>query len=156
MGKVTQDKDVIAAHLSYHTTRMATELVTKRYLAQRLTVFLTMKSFASKALETRFDDSTANVFRFSQAVRESLARLHRPGELYRGCGVIATEISSAAERSLDLFGNILTEDRKERLMDTVDALNRKYGNHTVLMSAALTAVKKKRPSRFRLPMFEAD
>ncbi len=156
LGQVTRDKDTIAAHLSHHTTRLAAELAIKRYLAGRLTVFLTLKSFASESLETRFDAATANVFRLTQAVRESLAQLYRVGELYRGCGVIATAIGPAAERGLDLFGNVLTEDRKERLMDTVDGLNRKYGKHTIFMSAALTAIKPRKGSRFRLPMLEVN
>lgn len=156
LGQVTQDRNLIAAHLSHHTTRMATELATKRYLAQRLTVFLTLKSFASRAVETRFDDPTANVFAFSRAVREAFAQLYSPGEFYRGCGVIATEIRPAAERSLDLFGEVFDDDRKEKLMETVDALNKKYGNHTVSMLAAMSAMKKKTRSRFRLPMFEAE
>jgi DNA polymerase-4/DNA polymerase V len=156
LGQVTQDRNLIAAHLSHHTTRMAVELVTKRHLARRLTVFLTLKSFASKAVETRFDDPTANVFAFSRAVRESLAQLYSPGEDYRGCGVIAAEISPAAERSLDLFGEVLRDNRKENLMDAVDALNRRYGNHTVAMLAAMPAMKRKTKPRFRLPMFEAE
>ena len=156
LGKVTQDKDIIAAHLSYHTTRLATELVTKRHLARRLSVFLTLKSFASQSMETKFDDPTANVFTFSQAVRTGLAQLYRPGELYRGCGVIATEISHAGERGLDLFGDVLKDERKERLMTTVDALNKKYGNHMVTMLAATAAIKRKKRPRFRLPMFEVN
>ena len=156
LGKVTGDRAIIAAHLSYHTTRLAAELVSKHYLARRLTVFLTLKSFAAESLETRFDDATANVFRLSQAVRDSLARLYRSGELYRGCGVIATEITPMAERSLDLFGNVREDERKEKLMTTMDALNRKYGNHTIAMLAAIPAIKHKKRSRFRLPMYETN
>jgi hypothetical protein len=138
-----QDKDTIAAHLSHHTTRLATELVIKRYLARRLTVFLTLKSFASHSAETKFDNPTAKVFTFSQAVRDTLARLYRPDEHYRGCGVIATEICPASEREPDLFGNGLGDEGKEKRIATVDVLNKKYGNHTELMSASLAAIKHK-------------
>jgi DNA polymerase-4/DNA polymerase V len=156
LGQVTQDREIIAAHLSYHTTRLAAELAGKRHLTRRLTVFLTLKSFAAQVAETRFNDPTANVFTFSKAVRETFAQLYTPGELYRGCGVIATEISPSAERSLDLFGNVLQDEHKEKLLNTVDSLNKKYGNHTVSMLAAIPAIKKKKRSRFRLPMFEAE
>ena len=87
--------------------------------------------------------------------REGLAQLYRGGESYRGCGVIAAEISPMGERSLDLFGNGAQDEGKERLMAAVNALNKKYGNHTVTMLAATAAIKRKRQSRFRLPMFEA-
>ena len=154
LGQVSSQREFIAAHLSHHSTRLVTELVRKRYLAQGLTVFLTLKSFASRAVDTRFADPTANIFNFSRVVREALAQLYEPGELYRGCGVIATEIHPMAERSLDLFGRTDDDDRKERLMNTVDTLNKKYGNHTVIMLAAKPIAKRKKGPRFRLPMFE--
>ena len=156
LGQLSSQRDFIAAHLTHHTTRLVTELVRKRYLAQGLSVFLTLKSFASRAEEIRFSDPSANIFEFSRAVRDAFARLYRPGELYRGCGVIATELRPSEERSLDLFGKVDNDDRKERLMATVDTLNKKYGNHTVVMLAAQAVAKKKKGPRFRLPMFEVD
>ena len=39
-------------------------------------------------------------------------------------------------------------------MNTVDTLNKKYGNHTVIMLAAKPIAKRKKGPRFRLPMFE--
>ena len=155
LGRVSSGRDFIAAHLTHHTTRLVTELVSKRYLAQRLKVFLTLKSFATRTVETRFAVPTANIFDYSRTVRDALARLYTPGELYRGCGVIATEIRPAAERSPDLFDKLHGDERKERLMRIVDALNRKYGNHTVLMLAAAPVAKRKKAPRFRLPLFEA-
>ena len=155
LGQPSSQRDFIASHLTHHTSRLVTELVRKRYLAQRLTVFLTLKSFASRAEETRFDDPNANIFDFSRAVRDAFARLYKPGELYRGCGVIVTEIRPSEERSLDLFGKVDEDERNERLMATVDTLNRKYGNHTVVMLAAQAVAKRKKGLRFRLPMFEA-
>jgi len=155
LGRVTAQRDVIAAHLTHHTTRLVAELVNKQYLAQGLTVFLTLKSFASQAVETRFADPSANIFDFSRAVRDALTQLYQPDELYRGCGVVATEIRPVEARSLDLFGKVDNDERNERLMSAVDKLNRKYGNHTVLMLAAMPAVKKKKGPRFWLPMFEA-
>ena len=41
-------------------------------------------------------------------------------------------------------------------MATVDTLNKKYGNHTVVMLAAQAVAKRKKGPRFRLPTFEID
>jgi DNA polymerase V len=155
LGRVSSERDFIAAHLTHHTTRLVTELVSKRYLAQRLTVFLTLKSFASHAVETRFTVPTANFFDYSRAVRDAFVRLYSSDERYRGCGVVATEIRPAVERSLDLFDKVRGDERKEQLVRTMDALNKKYGNHTVLMLAAAPVVKRKKSPRFRLPLYEA-
>jgi DNA polymerase V len=155
LGQLSSQRDFIAAHLTHHTTRLVAELVRKRYLAQGLSVFLTLKSFASRAEEIHFNDPSANIFDFSRAVRDAFARLYKPGELYRGCGVVATEIRPSEERNLDLFGAVDKDDRNERLMATVNTLNKKYGNHSVVMLAAQAVAKRKKGPRFRLPMFEA-
>ena len=80
-------------------------------------------TWAAESLETRFDDSTANVFIFSRAVRDSLARLYRPGELYRGCGVIATEISPAAALSQCLDQRLVQQHR----VDSIKQDHEDYG-----------------------------
>ena len=154
LGQLSSQRDFIAAHLTHHTTRLVTELVRKRYLAQGLTVFLTLKSFASRAEEIRFSDPSANIFDFSRAMRDAFARLYQPGELYRGCGVIATQLRPNEERSLDLFGKADNDDRKEPLMANLDTHNKKFGNPTVVMLAAHAVAKRKIGPRFRVPMFE--
>jgi hypothetical protein len=88
-------------------------------------------------------------------VRDAFVRLYSSDERYRGCGVVATEIRPAVERSLDLFDKVRGDERKEQLVRTMDALNKKYGNHTVLMLAAAPVVKRKKSPRFRLPLYEA-
>ena len=156
LGRVTTQQDFIASHLTHHTTRLVTELLSKGYLAQELTVFLTLKSFASHALETRFAQPSANIFEFSSAVRDALTQLYKNDELYRGCGVIATAITLSAAREQDLFDMPHEHERKEQLMNTVLTLNKKYGNHTVLMLGAMPVAKRKKGARFRLPMYEVE
>lgn len=156
LGTVTADRDTLAANLTHHTTRLAGELITKRYVISRLTVFLTLKSFDKLVWEARFQPPTASYFRLSQAVRESLGKLYRPEQLYRGCGVVAAEIASASSVIPDLFGATDGDERQGKLMETVVSINRKFGKETMRMLAALPLKGKKAHSRFQLPLFEVN
>jgi DNA polymerase V len=154
LGEVTDSKEILAAHLTHHTTRLAMELVTKRYLAARLSVFLRLKSFESAGLEVRLPYPTASYFTLMRWVSQLLAHLHVPGQLYRGCGVVASDISVASNRNLDLFMHMETDIRQGQLFETMDAINRKFGRGTVQMAAALGLKHKQRQPQFRYPMVE--
>ena len=168
LGEVTGNRDILLAHLTHHTTRLVTELVRKRYAAGRLTVFLTLKSFDKVVAETRFDFPGANYFSYSAAVAAALEKLYDGNALYRGCGVIASDLGTAQmrARNFDLFGETSgmagamaaqkNPERATKLLETVDALNQKFGKHTMLMLAALPATRQRAPSRFQLPLFEVD
>jgi DNA polymerase-4/DNA polymerase V len=154
LGEITSSRDTLAAHLAHHATRVATELVTRRYLAGRLSVFLRLKSFDSDSLDSRFSCPTASYFTLSRAVLEALQRLYRPGELYRGCGVVASEISMAVNITPDLFGVMARDERQGSLLETLDAINLKYGSGTAQMLASLPVKRHGKSRRFRYPLIE--
>ena len=156
LGEITASRETLAAHLTHHTTRVATELVTKRYLAARLAVFLRLKSFDSASVEIRLDYPTASYFVLSRMVQAALERLYQPGQLYRGCGVVASEIRFAASVTPDLFGVMEQEGRQGALLETMDAINCKYGSGTVRMLASLPVKRRGKIQRFNYPLFEAD
>jgi len=156
MGEISACRETLTGHLTHHITRLATELLRKRLAASRLTVFLTLKSFDKSGLEIRLDHPTANYFALSRAAGEAFERLFQPGQLYRGCGVVASDIVSAANIERDLFGVVDTDERQGRLLETMDAINRKFGNGTMRMLAAVPTRRKSREERFQLPLFEAN
>jgi DNA polymerase-4/DNA polymerase V len=156
LGEITFSRETLAAHLTHHTTRVATELVTKRYLAAKLAVFLRLKSFDSASVETRLDYPTGSYFVLSRVVQAALERLYRHGQQYRGCGVIASEIRFAAGVTHDLFGVMEQDGRQGALLGTMDAINSKYGRGTVRMLASLPLKKLGGNRLFSYPLFEAD
>jgi DNA polymerase-4/DNA polymerase V len=130
--------------------------VTKRYLAAKLAVFLRLKSFDSASVEIRLDYPTASYFVLSRAVQGALERLYQPGQCYRGCGVVASEIRSAASVTTDLFGVMEQDGRQGALLETMDAINGKYGSGTVRMLASLPLKRRGKTRLFNYPLFEAD
>ncbi len=83
MGEVTSNRDKLAAHLANHATRLATELVTKRYLAGRVVFYLELRTFESFGAECRFQYPTAIYFTLAGAAQWALDQLYKPGSRYR-------------------------------------------------------------------------
>jgi DNA polymerase V len=89
-------------------------------------------------------------------VQDALKHLYRPGVLYRGCGVIASDISNRESWTFDLFGQVEANESQGKILEMVDLINRKYGRDTMTMAAGLIAKAKARASRFAYPMIEVS
>jgi len=158
MGSITGDRRLIAAHLSHHTMRLVSELVAKRLLAGRLQIFLTLKSFEQVKLSVALPHPSDSLKRISHAVQQALSQLYHAGELYRACGVTAGSITAregAVQQSL--FGMVGREDaRQQELMQAINAINRRFGNHSITTASERQVVKGRgQEVRFRYPLFVA-
>jgi DNA polymerase V len=157
LGEVTQSREMLIAHLLHHTTRLAVELITKRYAASRLSVFLQLNSFEDLGIEVRLGYPTSNYFTLAKAARLAFDALYHPGASYRACGVILTSISSTfLGETQDLFGVMARDARQGQLFETVDAINRKYGTGTLRILSALAPERHERTRRLRYPLFDMD
>lgn len=156
LGMVTSDPDVLKAHLVHHVTRLTTELVSKELLTGRVWVFLRRKSFETSAAEARLHRLTASYQALCQITMEAYDRLYQEGELYRGCGIIAGDIFPAEGQTPDLFEGARKEERQTRLVQTMDAINRRYGRGTLCRLATLPLGEKRPGGRFHYPLLKME
>jgi DNA polymerase V len=156
LGRLTSDPGVLKAHLIHHVTRLTTELVGKELLTGRVWVFLRRKSFETAAVEVRLRRPTASYPALSRITMEAFDRLYLEGELYRGCGVIAGDIFPAEGQTPDLFKGAKKEERQTRLVQTMDMINRRYGQGTLCRLATLPLGGKRPDDRFHYPLLEME
>jgi len=156
MGEVTTNRDTIISHLTRHTFRLATEMVTKKLLTKRITIFLTMEVFNVVTAKTDFDYPSNNYFKIRLAVGDLFAGLYCPNERYRACGIRAENITKAEKTMPDLFGVMKRDSAQADLLLAVDRINRRYGNNTVKMAGAYAVKKSARNVRFMYPMVVAS
>lgn len=156
MGEVTTDRAKVMAWLSHHAHRLVSELVSKKILAQRISVFLQTTSFEQLGTEIRLSNPTNSIKRIMEAVGQACQALYEPSTQYRGSGVIATHIVAEHSATPDLFGE-MDRDRKQReLMLVMNEIDRRFGNHAVTSAQASTLGKRKSESvRFKYPLFTA-
>ena len=156
MGEVTSNRDTIISHLTRHTFRLATEMVTKKLLTKRITIFLTLKAFNAVSAKADFDYPTNNYFKLRLAVRNMFADLYCSGEHYRACGITAEKITKTEETMPDLFGVMKRDSAQADLLITIDRINKRYGNNTVNMAGAYAVQKSGMKVRFMYPMVVAS
>ncbi len=157
MGRITDSKGCVAAHLSHHTHRLVSDLVAKGLLIERLSVFLTLKSFENTGIEMGLDYPTNSLKRITEMVRQAFTVLYKTHILYRGCGVIATHIRKSSNVTDNLFGVMKSDHRQLQLMLTINEINEKHGKHMVTSAAASMLGKhKSHQIRFQYPLLTAS
>jgi len=155
MGEVSCSRETVMAHLSYHIIRLVSELVAKQLLTHRIHVFLTLASFEKRGTDIRLACPSSSLKRITTAVKEGFMKLFRAGESYRGCGVVATEISREASATPDLFGLMHEDSRQMALMQTVNRINHRFGHHTLSLAAVQMIRQKQHRPRFHYPLIIA-
>ncbi len=150
MGQPTQDQAIIRAHLARHAMRLSKALMDKRLTARRLTVFLTLKSFDQQAVTTALPYPTADYFLLMAEANRAVDGLFDPGQIYRACGLIATDIAVRQAGNFDLFQQAerQREDKHLQLLEAVHRVNRKYGDNMLAMCGALKPGSKMSRARF--------
>ncbi|WP_072659924.1 DNA polymerase Y family protein [Mariprofundus micogutta] len=156
MGEVTGNKKTIISHLIRHITRLATELVIKRLLIKRITIFMRLKDFSSVSAKADFEYPTNNYFRIFRSVQGMVTDLYQANELYRACGIIAENITNAEDALPDLFGVMKTDEKQAGLFLTMDKINKRYGSSTVKMAGAFSGKKSDAKVRFMYPVIMAS
>jgi len=156
MGEVTSCRKTIAAHLTRHAFRLATEMVLKKYLTKRITVFLKQKDFNSVSTKTDFEYPTNNYFQLSHAVRNMLNDLYQHDIEYRACGITAQQITRTEDAVPDLFGVVKRDEKQADLFLTVDRINKRYGAGAVRMAGAFDKAGLGRRVRFMYPLVVAS
>lgn len=129
------------------TAHVAERCRAQHTLARRLTLFLTTNPFRreqeahqySASVTISLPRATADTLELLAASQQALARLYRPGFTYHKLGVMLGEFTPDALRQGELFSAAeLTpaarhreEERSIALMQTLDAINARFGRDTI-------------------------
>jgi len=139
-GRLTGDRQELHEAIRHHASRGAEKLRKQQSLACALVVFVKTNPFRPElpqhheslllALPRPTDDSRLIV----QAASRGLDRIHRAGVAYQKCGVMLTDLVDRTHEQLDILADQQSDaerERSERLMATLDKLNRELGAGTV-------------------------
>lgn len=141
-GRPVTTVEDLGEAVATHCARGGEKLRRQRLSASHLTVFVSTSRFRrnpdevySGAASWRLPFPTSYTPAIISAARELLGRVYKPGFVYHKAGVLLTDIVPEAERQQSLTDGI-DGDRRLRLMEAVDSINRKHGRHTVRPLAA--------------------
>ena len=130
--KVTQENDLRQA-LCWHAEKVGEKLRRQQSSVVTLTLFAHANPFASeghyhKAVQHKFAHPTNDTRALVQAASYASQVLFKAGVLFHKCGIGAIEILDDEHVQPDMFAQ-LTHNPK--LMQCMDAINKKYGSQTI-------------------------
>ncbi|KMN49311.1 DNA polymerase [Chromobacterium violaceum] len=141
-GEKTSDLAVLSAAVSHHIARAAEKLREQGSAARLVGVSARTSPFGDDPYHgytvVPLAQPSDDTLELAAAALAGLRAVYRRGLRYQKAGVVLMELSPRERRQADLFA-AAPDPRRQRLMRTLDAINRAYGHSCVkLASEALT------------------
>lgn len=134
--------DVLGA-LSAFGTYAAEKLRRQGDTAHLLTVFISKNRFGlepppySASAVVTLPVATNDTSVLLQQIHSILLRLWQPGARYVKAGVVLDGLEPAGQVQLSLFHQQPPPEKRQRLLAEMDALNQRFGRHTVRLAATV-------------------
>lgn len=112
--------------------------------ATGVSFFLKSQSFRYRVCELKLTRPTNLPSDILSAIETNLEKLLRPDEIYRTTGVTLSGLTAASEVQPDLFSNAAKLAGDARIFEKVDALDARYGKHTVYLASSMKAIAEDR------------
>ena len=108
-----------------------------RLRARQLSVMLRKQDYRQEGLEIRLTRAVSVTRDAVPAVREMFEQLIDRGAAYRATMIVLGKLEPDHERQYDLFEDPVKIEKRQALSVAVDALNEKYGKHTLSLAPSL-------------------
>lgn len=107
---------------------------------QRVTFLLRTQDYQHSAFEIRLNVPTVSPSVIIKLIDRHLDAIFQASTKYRLTGVVLSHLSADTTLQYDLFGEAIIEERTRRVFSAVDAIDRKYGKHTVYIGTSHAAL----------------
>lgn len=139
-GRLTTDKTDLREALRVHVSRAGEKLRRQNGLAQALMVFVHTNRFRqdlpsySRRLVIPLPHPTDDSRELIKAAMAGLERIFKKDIWYQKCGIMLMDLCDHDNEQLGLLAEPISDEkraRNEKLMATLDKLNREHGKNTV-------------------------
>ncbi len=110
--------------------------------AKRIFFYLKTQEFRHHGLEIALTSPTAVPNEIIRHVSRMFDEVYREHTEYRATGIVLLDLEDDVGAQPDLFGDTIDLERWRRVYATVDAIDEKYGKHTVFLASTVTALRK--------------
>ena len=141
-GQPVTAMDDLRAAITLYTTRAAEKLRKEGSVAGAMEVFISTYRYREEPQyhpvhSVRLTTPTNDTLRMIHSAVSALQSIYRPGYRYAKAGIRLLDLHPAGSRQADIFGMAPEEDeRRSRLMQTLDTINQRYGSSTCQPGAA--------------------
>lgn len=141
-GQLVTDKAALQAAIAAHISSAAEVLREQGSLASVVQIFIHTNRFREQDLQycgTRTSSlpaATSDTLILNSLAMRLLDKTYKPGYLYKKAGVMLSGIESSQNQQADLFA-AKYDPARQKLMETMDSLNSRYGRGTVQLATAM-------------------
>ncbi len=145
----TANKEIIFSELSNNIENACANARADKLKSRKIYIFLKTQTFRYKRAEVRLTSPTNSPTTVLNAIRASFDSIYDLGVEYRATGVTLSELSSTESTQNDLFGEVLKNQKKDILFETIDKLERRYGKNTIQLGSSLKSsrMRKTKPNK---------
>lgn len=133
----SKDKTFVFAQLTKNIENACIKSRWHGLAAKCAIIFLKRQDFSSDGLECSLSHPSAIPSEIIKAIIPAFEHIFREGTEYRATGVILTKLVEDRVRQLDLFGESLRLEKMNLLYEQIDAIDKKYGKHSVFLGSTL-------------------
>ena len=139
-GEMIGDLPSLKSSIATFASSCANKLRGQGCGCRKVTVFVSSNPFRSdlpqysRSATTSLCVPTADTLEITHAALSLVESLYVPGIMYKRSGVIVSDIQPITPLELDFFDDIPNRPQRAALMQTIDALNQRYGLKTVRLS----------------------
>lgn len=140
-GKKTDSLEDIKKALAVNVSQAGQKLREQNSVAGVINIFITSNPFKtpyySKLVSIKLPFKVCDTPTLIKYSFLGLKQIFKKGYIYKKCGVILSDISSVNDIQLNLFQKDFLYDfsKKNRIMESVDKLNKKWGRDTVKIAS---------------------
>jgi len=109
--------------------------------AKGIVIFLRTQDFKDYGIEVNFSSLTHFPNEIIKIIKPAFNQIFNKKLLYRSTGAVLLKLKEYNIVQPDIFGSSLTVEKMEKLYQSIDEINRKYGKHTVFLGSSFWANK---------------
>ena len=142
-GEMQTQFQTLAEAISSHCVRACEKARQQNLVAQRLYVFVRSNPFRhdlpsyAKSIECRLANPTNDMRVITRVAKIGLKKLFKSGIHYKKVGVMLGDLIDKSPLQMDLFHQHDDEAllKQDKLLSVFDAINARYGSHTITLAA---------------------
>ncbi len=139
--KSLTDESLVFAQLSHNVELACRELRRQRQFSKKVSLFLKTQQFTYEMAEFELPYGISTAHEIMKYVRKHFHTLFRKGVSYRATGITVSHMVPFKESSLGLFENYYPETKSSAFAETLDAINHRFGSHSLYLASSTHAVK---------------
>lgn len=136
----SNDRTYVLGQLSKNVENACIKIRRYTLVARKVYFVLRTHDFRHHGYEITLSRATAFPNEMLHVIAEHFDQVFQPGTRYRLTGVVLTQLAESKPLQLDLFDGPIKVERMERVYESIDELDKRYGKHTVFLGSSLPAM----------------